>query len=166
MAGEKIEGGLTKAAELLQAVAKPTVAFLTWIIPPSFWIIGAAYKFYKKLPQNAAKFLVGFIFCFFGGLYPTVFAALQAAEHGGRKLLVEAVSDLADEVTVILEESKKDDTADEDKDGKADVSQISGSEFVVRKTKLVMKKMNPEKVSFCIRIFGLEKAGHKKKPIR
>jgi hypothetical protein len=31
-------------------------------------------------------------------------------------------------------------------DGKADVSQMEGKEFVIRKTKLVLAKMDPDKV--------------------
>jgi hypothetical protein len=74
-----------------------------------------AYKVFNALPKNVAQFIIGACFCFFGGLYPTVFAAVQAAEHGGRKTVVQAVSDLANEIMVILEESKKDDKVDADK---------------------------------------------------
>lgn len=104
-----------KVAAILQSVAKPLATFLGFIIPPLFLITAKAYKVFNALPKNVAQFLVGFLFCFFGGLYPTVFAAVQAAEHGGRKAFVQAVSDLANEVSVILEESKKDDEVDADK---------------------------------------------------
>jgi hypothetical protein len=112
MAGQVNVGGL---AELLQNVAKPMVAILTLIIPPMFKMTGKAYAVYKKLPANAIKFMVGFTFCFFGGMYPTVFAAVQAAEHGGRQIVVHAVGDLAEEAMSIIEASKKDDEKDEDK---------------------------------------------------
>lgn len=61
-----------------------------------------------------------------------------------------AITDLADEALVILEEVKKDDDADDDKDGKKDVDEISGSELLKRKTLLVLKKMNPEKIDKAI----------------
>jgi hypothetical protein len=48
---------------------------------------------------------------------------------------------------IIIKESKKDDAVDDNKDGIPDVEQISGREYTIRKTKLVLKKMNPEKVS-------------------
>jgi hypothetical protein len=112
MAEQMNVGGL---ADLLQNVAKPIVAILTLIIPPLFKMTGKAYAVYKKLPANAIQFIVGFTFCFFGGMYPTVFAAVQAAEHGGRKIVVQAVGDLAEEAMTIIEASKKDDKKDEDK---------------------------------------------------
>lgn len=54
--------------------------------------------------------------------------------------------DLSDEAIKIIEESKKDDTIDEDKDGVADVKQIEGKLFIKRKSMLVLRKMNPAKV--------------------
>jgi hypothetical protein len=112
MTEQTIEGGL---AGILQNVAKPMVATLTLIIPPLFQIFGKAYAFYKTLPKNVINFLIGFIFCFFGGVYPTLFAAVQAAEHGGRKAVVDAIGDLAEEAMKIIEASKKDDKEDKDK---------------------------------------------------
>lgn len=112
MTEQTIEGSL---AGILQNVAKPMVVTLTLIIPPLFKIMGKTYAFYKTLPENVIKFLIGFIFCFFGGVYPTVFAAAQAAEHGGRKAVIDAVGDLAEEAMKIIEASKKDDEEDKDK---------------------------------------------------
>jgi hypothetical protein len=104
-------------------------------------------ELYRQLPQNFLEFGIGIIFCFFGGVYPTLFAAVQAAENGGRTAVLDALYDLAQEATIIVEESKKDDTADEDKDGKKDVVEITNKEYYQRKTLLVLRKMNPEKVS-------------------
>ena len=92
------------------------------------------------------NFFIGFVFCFFGGLYPVLFAAIQAAEYGGRETVMDALKDLSDEASGIIEASKKDDKLDEDNDGIADVDQIAGKELVHRKTMLVLRKMNPEKV--------------------
>lgn len=150
------EKPLTQAAKMLQSVAKPLVEAISFLLPPLIVMTGKAWKAYKKLPQNVARFLTGFVFCFFGGLYPTLFAAIQAAEHGGRKVVVAALSDLADEAMGIIEESKKDDKADDNRDGVSDVQQMSNSEFVLRKTKLVVKKMNPEKVWY---FFEVDKKG-------
>lgn len=104
------------------------------------------YALFKKLPQNVILFFNGLVFCFFGGLFPTLFAAVQAAEHGGRQTFIDALGDLSEEFMTIIEESKKDDKEDKDKDGKSDVDQISSGEYIARKTTLVLRKMNPEKV--------------------
>ena len=61
-----------------------------------------------------------------------------------------ACSSLADEALVIIEESKKDDDVDADGDGKADVKQIGNREYALRKTRLVMAKMNPTKVDSAV----------------
>jgi hypothetical protein len=74
----------------------------------------------------------------------------MAAEYGGRQTIYEAIKDLAEEATKIIEQSQKDDDLDKDKDGVKDVNQITGKEFVQRKTLLVLQKMNPEKVDTAI----------------
>ena len=86
-------------------------------------------------------FSVPYLFIF----YSVLFAAIQAAEFGGRETLRAAAKDLGDETLRIIEESKKDDEVDDNKDGIADVTQISDSEYRNRKIQLVMKKMDPEK---------------------
>lgn len=132
--------------KIVQMVAKPLGLFLTQAIPLIIKYGNMAVVFYQKLPQNFIEFLIGCIFCFFGGVYPTLFAAVQAAENGGRKTVMAAIKDLSDEAIIIINESKKDDDVDADKDGKKDVDEISGKEYLQRKTLLVLKKMNPEKV--------------------
>ncbi len=76
-----------------------------------------------------------------------LFAAIEAARHGGLANAIKSLNDLADEALIIIEASKKDDELDEDGDGIADVDEISAARFVVRKTNLVVRKINPEKVS-------------------
>lgn len=61
-----------------------------------------------------------------------------------------ALGALADEAMAIIEESKKDDEVDADGDGVADTKQISGRELAKRKLKLVLTKMDPEKVNNAI----------------
>lgn len=141
---------LTAAAQMLQSVAKPMLDLLTVAVPFIMKYSKMAHEYYMKLPQNALLFIYGFVFCFFGGTFPTLFAAIQAAEYSGRQTFMNAISDLADEAIKILQESEKDNKVDADKDGKADVNQISSAEFVQRKVRLVLRKMNPEKVDKAI----------------
>lgn len=139
--------------DAVQMLAKPVGIFLTAVLPVLIKGGAAAVAFYQTLPQNCIHFLIGFTFCFFGGIYPVLFAAVQAAEHGGRQKLVESIRSLAQEAMVIIDESKKDDKVDADNDGKSDVQQISGGEYLQRKTMLVFRKMNPEKVRIVKRRF-------------
>eukprot|EP00934_Nitzschia_sp_Nitz4_P005659 Nitzschia sp. Nitz4//scaffold166_size90379//31846//32911//NITZ4_005053-RA/size90379-snap-gene-0.55-mRNA-1//-1//CDS//3329538184//5649//frame0 len=135
-----------EVVEKLQGLAKPALDALVFIIPLAIQYGRMARTAIEKMPVNAMKFAIGFIFCFFGGLYPVVFASIQAAEHGGRKAVFDAFSDIADEVVKVIEASKKDDKVDDDKDGVADVQQITSKEFVRRKTILVLQKMDPQRI--------------------
>jgi len=74
----------------------------------------------------------------------------QAAEHGGLTTVRKSLSSLSNEVLIIIDESKKDDKVDADGDGIPDAKQISGRELIKRKVKLVLKKMDPEKVNNAI----------------
>jgi hypothetical protein len=138
-----------KAAELaekLQGLAKPVLSAIVFAIP---FMIKYGRKLrlaIEKLPANAFNALVGFIFCFFGGLYPVLFAAVQAAEYGGRKAVLDAVYDINEEILKIVEESKKDDELDSNKDGKADVEHMETADYVQRKLLLVLAKMDPRKI--------------------
>jgi len=132
--------------EKLQVCAKPAFDFIVPKIPLAIEYAKKLIVFYNSLPQNELNFLIGCVYCFFGGLYPVLFAAAMAAEYGGRQTIYDAIKDLATEATTIIEQSKKDDDLDNDKNGVKDVNQISGKEFVQRKTLLVLQKMNPEKV--------------------
>ena len=51
---------------------------------------------------------------------------------------------------VIIEENKKDNKKDDDGDGVADTDQITGKKLLRRKVKLVLTKMDPEKVNAAI----------------
>lgn len=125
-------------------------AFAVTITPMIILYSQNAYAFYKSLPEDQLQFLVGTIMCFFGGVYPCTFAAIEAAKHGGMDTLIKAFSDLSDEAMVIIEASKKDDDKDEDNNGKNDVDELTSKELILRKTKLVLAKMNPEKVNSAI----------------
>lgn len=141
--------------QMIESFAQPLGSLLTTVLPMVIQGGNKALGFYRQLPQNFIEFSIGMIFCFFGGVYPTLFAAVQAAENGGRKIVMENITILADEAIKIIDESKKDDDADEDKDGKKDVTEISGKDYMTRKTLLVLKKMNPEKVREKRKMFGV-----------
>ena len=70
------------AEELIQKVARPLLAFLFEAIPVVISISQNIYKVYKELPTNVLYLLIGTVMCFFGGFYPTVFAALQVSFLG------------------------------------------------------------------------------------
>lgn len=129
---------LAKAAELLQTVARPLVTFIFDAIPIIIEYSQFVNKFVHHLPLEYVEFFFGFMLCFYGGSYPTVFAALQAAEYGGIVTLKLALKDISSEAMRIVEENKKENQDD---------ANLSGKELLRRKTALVFKKMDPEKVN-------------------
>jgi len=141
-----IEKTLNQSAEMLQKFAKPIINFITMVAPHIIKACSSVWATYKALPKSEVKFLTGIIFCFFGGLYPVTFAAVQAAEHGGRKKVVEALTVLSEEALMIIDQSRKDDLIDDDNDGIPDVKQIDSSKYTIRKISLVLTKMDPKKV--------------------
>jgi hypothetical protein len=141
---------LPAAAKALQAVAKPLLSIFMVVVPVVITTSRQAFSLFNKLPQNCLLFAYGSVFCFFGGTFPTLFAAIQAAEHGGRQKVLDALSALSEEALIVINESKKDDDVDANNDGKKDSDQLSQSEYLAHKTKLVLKKMNPEKIDEAI----------------
>jgi len=129
----------------LQKLSKPAFEFFCVLLPI---LIDCGHKFqtlWNKLDDSIVKSIIGFAFCFFGGFYPTLFAGVQAAEQGGRAIVVESLNELSIEATRIIEESKKDDKQN------SDLKKLSNQEFMKRKTLFVLQKMNPEKVNTALR---------------
>jgi len=141
---------LTAASELIGKAARPLINGITTLLPIVITYVKIAHSWYVKLPTEHLNLLVGVIFCFLGGIYPVLFAAIEAAKHGGLTLLLESIKDLTEEATTIIEASKKDDAVDDDNDGIKDVNELNSTEYIIRKTNLVLVKMNPQKVDTAI----------------
>jgi len=137
---------LTKTKDIaakLEPLMKKAFELLCILLPMLIKFGNKINVAWNKLDDNVVKAIIGFVFCFFGGMYPTVFAGVQAAEQGGRALVVASVKELAEEATRILSESKKDDDAK-----KIDsVKNLSTPEYTKKKTLFVLQSMNPEKVN-------------------
>lgn len=138
----------TMTLDKYECVVNGMIQVFSFLIPIVISISQSIWKFYKTLPENALQLLIGILYCFFGGLYPTCFAAVEAAKHGGIQEVAKAFSDLSNEALKVIDANKKDDDLDENKDGVQDVKQISGRELILRKANLVVTKTNPEKVRF------------------
>jgi len=137
---------LRGSSKLIGAAARPLIGGITTVLPLVITYIKIAYDWYVKLPTDYLNLIIGIIFCFFGGVYPVLFAAVQAAKHGGWHTLQESLQDLAEESIKIIEASKKDDEKDNDNDGVKDVNEIETTEYISRKVNLVLVKMDPNKV--------------------
>lgn len=136
--------------EMMKPYVKQIISLLSTITPIIITYSQKAWAFYKHLPEDYFQLIIGFMFCFFGGVYPVCFAAIEAAKHGGFDTLSKAFGDLADEAMKIIEASKKDDNVDENKDGVKDVNQLDDRQLILRKVNLVIVKVNPEKVEHAL----------------
>lgn len=133
---------VSRATTLLEASFRPVLALATAILPHVIRATAILKRTWKRLPADEAQIIIGIIFCFFGGLYPALFAAIQAIKIGGWSTFQGAMNQLSMEVTVILEASKKDD--ENNKDKKEDEKT-----YMMRKLNIVLTKVNPEKVRSC-----------------
>ncbi|CAD7961959.1 unnamed protein product [Amoebophrya sp. A25] len=91
--------------------------------------------------------LAGLGLCLFGGCFPLLIAAYEAFRMAGWDGMKSSIIDLRDEGRAALAAHKKDETVDDDGDGVPDVQQISPRDLAMRKTLLVLRVINPEKVS-------------------
>jgi len=126
----------------------PLVSFcivLSQILIPVFYHAAQlVYAAWCLLPLDIMYIVTGLVICFFGGMYPTTMAALEAWRQCGGKQALQNLSDLKDQFVRVLEASEQDDKKDDDNDGIADVEQISSKELVVRKLKIAVTAADPE----------------------
>jgi len=132
-------------AEKLEKLSKPAFEFVCVLLPMVVTMGNKINEAWIKLDENIVKSIIGFAFCFFGGMYPTLFAGVQAAEQGGRALVVQSIRELSEEATKIINESKKDDQETKSK------KKLSNQEYMKDKTLFVLQKMNPDKVNNAFR---------------
>lgn len=94
----------------------------------------AVAAFYSRLPTDLVKAQAGLAYCFAGGYFPTLFAALQAAQHCGWKPMVRAVNDLAGEAMQAVQACKHTVAA-------------TSREIFMANTKVVMSTIDPIKIN-------------------
>ena len=111
---EDLQEELGKVAEMAKVCVKPLMNFITVALPYIITYSKKAHAFYLKLPHDYIELITGVVFCFMGGFYPALFAAIEAARFGGLETVKNSLADLADEALKIIEASKKDDKLDKD----------------------------------------------------
>jgi len=82
-----------------------------------------------------------------GGHYFTLFAAVEAYRLCGFQQTKDCLLELYRNYIKVLEENEKDNLVDDDNDGIPDVEQISSQELFTRKLSLILKSLDPLKVS-------------------
>lgn len=100
---------------------------------------GVAFKLWEMAPQTVLKIVYGLALCFFGGTYVVSIAALEAFMAAGWRRAYYSSLVLYDDSRRITYAIEEDQYKDEDKDGIADVDQISGRELIRRQMRVAMR---------------------------
>eukprot|EP00546_Thalassionema_frauenfeldii_P019646 CAMPEP_0178900974 /NCGR_PEP_ID=MMETSP0786-20121207/3762_1 /TAXON_ID=186022 /ORGANISM="Thalassionema frauenfeldii, Strain CCMP 1798" /LENGTH=372 /DNA_ID=CAMNT_0020572019 /DNA_START=405 /DNA_END=1520 /DNA_ORIENTATION=+ len=106
-------------------------------LPPLFAAVRSITSFYRSLPKDALIAQIGLVYCFCGGCYPVLFAAIQAAKVAGLKDMLSALNDLIDEATIATETAKKENQYET----------TSFQDALSKTTVVVMKAIDPVKIN-------------------
>jgi hypothetical protein len=126
--------------KIVAAVVHAITATARTCLPPIVGVVRAVVTFYRILPKDALIAQIGLVYCFCGGCYPTLFAAVQAAQHCGIQSMLRALSDLTDQAVLAVEATKE----------KINYEAKSVHEIFMQTTMVVMQSVDPMKVS-CIK---------------
>lgn len=142
-APEQVKPYLRQAAPTLVALWFHFLAALPHIVKA----VKFAQELVAKLPERLLWAILGFVVCFFGGIFPATIAAVEAWKTCGGSASIDCCKDLYREFLAAQAASKKDDDKDVNKDGIKDVDQMDPKALILRKVQLVVKAVDPEKVS-------------------
>lgn len=113
-------------------------------LPPLFAAVRSITCFYRSLPKDALIAQIGLVYCFCGGCYPLLFAAIQAAKVAGLQDMLSALSDLIDEATIAAQTAKKENQYET----------TSFQDTISKTTVVVMKAIDPVKINAaCVSLY-------------
>lgn len=127
---------------------EPVLAALIWvlmkIVPIYLYVFDKLEELSSYVPADLLTAIIGFIVCFFGGMFPTVIAAAEAWNIAGGEYAQKSLRIMYEQFKVVRVANKKDDKKDDDGDGIADVDQIEGDELMKRKMHLFATTIQPK----------------------
>jgi len=120
--------------------------FFKWGVKPLIllcmfyiWLGKQLYKIYQILPKNLLQMIFGIGLCFFGGVYFTAIAAVEAAILLGGVDMWDHLTTCWNEGSLVAAASLEDDKVDANKDNVPDVQQMSTNELINHKAFVAMK---------------------------
>jgi hypothetical protein len=131
---ERPSGNLEKTVESIVGII---TGVCRTVLPPMVTFTRITIQFYRSLPLDAIIAQVGLVYCFAGGYYPTLFAALTAAQQCGWQTMLYALEDLIEEATIAIEAASRE----------MSYKAQSYRDTVTRKTMVVLAAIDPVKVS-------------------
>ena len=139
-----------KYIRMLAPITGSIAAGAAVLWPYLVWALETGYRLYLITPTNLMMAMVGLVFCFFGGTYPVLFAAIEAARLCGWEESMLRLRDIKSEAQKILRENEKDNQKDDDGDGKMDVEELDSKALLLRKTNLIITKCDPGKINAAV----------------
>ena len=135
--GQSIGGPSRNLENTVEAIVEIFTGVCRTVLPPMVACARVTIRFYRSLPVDFIIAQVGLVYCFAGGYYPTLFAALTAAQQCGWQTMLYALEDLIEEATIAIEAASR------------EVSNKAQSyrDAVTRKTMVVLAAIDPVKVS-------------------
>lgn len=102
-AAQNINQAITIAEQVFRVLIETLSTVAVFVLPPVTAITKIIAKFYRALPQDAIIAQAGLVYCFAGGYYPALFAAVQAAQRSGLTVMLDATRDLVEEGTKAID---------------------------------------------------------------
>jgi len=122
--------------QVLKSAISVTLATLRVLLPPTVAAVRTIIAFYRRLPIDLVIAQAGLCLCLCGGSYPTLVAAVQAAQTCGLPRMLAALNDLVDEALVAVEATQ----------GKLWRADASYAQVVADVTGIVLQSVDPIKV--------------------
>jgi hypothetical protein len=115
---------------------------------PFFVIIfGIVGKITALAPSYSGTVLYGMLLCFFGGYFPALIIAVETFRQTGWACTENNLCELYAEWKNMRKVNAEDNQRDDNSDGVADVTGLSGKELFTRKVSLFFRTINTDRVS-------------------
>ncbi len=95
-------------------------------------------------PLELSSAATGLFLAFFGGRYLLLMGAVEAARQAGWEKFTRNIATIYDSYRVIYEQNLIDNARDDDKNGVADVQELSRKDLFSRKFKLLLRTTDPD----------------------
>jgi hypothetical protein len=135
--GEAFQGPSGNLEKTVESIVGIIIDICRTVLPPVYSFTRCTIQFYRSLPTDAIVAQAGLVYCFAGGYYPTLFAALTAAQNCGWQTMVYAIEDLTEEAVIAIEAASR----------QASNTAQSYRDTVTRKTMIVLAAIDPVKIN-------------------
>jgi len=136
---------LQETLENLKPYVIGALGVLRYVIEGYFRLYSAVYAVVEKLPADELKFVVGFILCFFGGVFVALIAAIEAFRTMGGQSLYDDLGYIKVELDNVVKAHDADEQVDANRDGVRDVEAMGSQELVQHKAMVFMQSINDPK---------------------